>query len=168
MTNNIRRFTKKYSLQLWSQLWTQTPISDTPIGQIGTAVPYCVPEKVSFQKHIKLTKLKTLIRCTQYNHDTIRPYGLWSPTLISCYTSLFIGGIPYKIWIFTCSISWHILKNFLELELKVKVPFSLVPNSGNWDLNPAQLNPANPKAPINIDIIIIRPDLCNFFSEYLH
>ena len=30
-----------------------------------------------------------------------------------------LGGILYKIRIFTCSISRHILKNFLELELKL-------------------------------------------------
>ena len=32
---------------------------------------------------------------------------------------LLLGGILYKIRIFTCTISWHILKNFLELELKL-------------------------------------------------
>ena len=45
---------------------------------------------------------------------TQAPYRYYNSTI-----GILLGGILYKIRIFTCSISWHILKNFLELELKL-------------------------------------------------
>ena len=71
MTKKLRRFTKKYSLPLWSQLWSQTLISDTGTWK-GT-----FSETISELRGSKL-----------WFAYTIRPYGLWSLTLISCNTSL--------------------------------------------------------------------------------